>query len=227
MAAVMLTPDQILKQSNGERQNLRLAYGLRARKRRRKNTDQVQRTEHHVGVRRKCWDKKDVVEYIRKNNVRKIKELAALKDDETVPTVYMVTHYYGSWREAMHEIWGNEMWMSHVNAEYILKCVIEFKIWTVSEYVAARRKNPDIIPSMKVVLKYWGRFSNLIECASRMDLRTIIEDYCRFVIQRGGKIPSSDILQRHGLRIGEAVTLFGSKEKFDAFILDYIRGRAI
>ena len=169
--------------------------------------------------------KEQVVAFIRKHGIHRLVQLKKLNTDEV--REYDLIKYFGSWREGMLSIWGLPDWQKNMSAEYVLKCVIEFKIRNKSGYLKAARKFPDIIPPEKEVLFCWGSFKNLFECAKRKDLSGMIREYAKYVIKNGGVFPTPAKLLSEGIRIGECVTLFGGKDKFDEFVSELISGRII
>lgn len=125
------------------------------------------------------------------------------------------------------KIWGPPEWSKILSPMYFIKCVSEFGLWSKSKYNIARSNRPDIIPPMREVILCWGRFANMIECAKRRDVRKSIDEYAKYILAHGNKIPSSDELNKAGLRIGSAVEIFGCKKKFDDFVLNYMAGHII
>lgn len=220
----MLSPEDILGLPDAARRNIRLLGSLRRRggkKRSHKRGSYLRRP-----IRKGGRPSKDaVVSYIKRLGIKKASKW--VEEDDESPRLSDALHYFGTWTNACNEVWGLPDWMKMVNAEYLLKCVSEFGIWTKTSYISARRLRPDIIPPIGEVKYYWGRLDNLFECARRKDLRKCITEYSKLVISNGGKFPSPSALQQKGFRIGPAVKIFGSKEKFDDFVDSYIKGRAI
>ncbi len=217
----MLSPDDILKLPDGVRRNLKLST-------RRKSRKGVNRTHTypHSYVRRNVFPtKEEVVRFIRANNIRKMSQLKEINSDFV--REFDILKYFGGWRNASFEIWGPPSWQKCVSADYILKCILEFRINTKSAYIKAAYKFPDVIPPEREVFFYWGSFKNLFECARRKNLKGIIIEYAKYVLAHNGKFPSPSQLQSIGIRIGEGVRIFGGKEKFDNFVSELIAGKAI
>jgi len=184
------------------------------------------------GKKRKCYIRRrrksraELIEFLKENNVRTARQLKTVKVEEEKdrPTIYHYISEFGTWNNAKREAFGGKSIIdSHFDAEYLIKVIVEFGLWTVKKYLAARRLRPDIIPSYRQVRNKWGRFSNMKYVARAYSFREQIDAYVKLKRDVTGHWPTNDELRDNGVNISKAVEFFGSKKKLQDFIRDLER----
>ena len=231
----MLSPDEILKLPTEARRRLRLVGVSNSKRERllRQRRKALKQKRQYRGLC-KLSTKEEIVDFLRDNNIKTLKDLQDARKNGA-PPVSLILKFFESWKQAKAKVWGDDAlilghkysWKKNLNAEYFMKCVFEFDLWTFSAYKKASLLYHDVIPPLKVLYREWGSFRNLIECCRRKRIAEIIREYARVVVIKKGVFPTVVEARRLGLRIGEAVTLFGGKRQFDKFVGDLIAGRAL
>lgn len=96
------------------------------------------------------------------------------------------SHYikeFGSWGEAKRFIWGIDgvAWNkeARTDPEYMVKAVIQFNLWRWVDYIAFRRKHPDLVPSYYQILREWGSFDTLKRVAAASSFKGLVVEYLK------------------------------------------------
>ena len=200
----MYTPDDILNLSDNERRNLKL------RKRYRK----------YKKSPRPSFTRDELIEHLRECQIRSCSAFDHTRKP-TDPNVYDYRKEFGSWKDAVLTIFGSEIAVD-MNAEYVLNSVLNLELWSVPVFKTARKKDPVSIPSWRKVQNTWGSYSNLFECARRLNLKHILTEYQKLT-RKLGRTPTLGDLKTANLRIEQAIKFYGSKNKMDDF-LSNLRG---
>ena len=156
--------------------------------------------------------KEQLAEYLKKNKFKTRDQLRAGRR-EGDPTDVDYCAAYGSWRAASREIFD----IKPLDREYVIKAIIEFGLWSRDSYKEARRKRPDVFPSLYAVLREFGEWGILREVASAMSLRKTLQAYMELK-RRIGKRPTREECRMAGVIIDEAIKMYGSKSAFDKFV---------
>ena len=202
----MRNPDDILAAPRHVRARLRLA-----RKPRKHNTED-----------RGPFTRDDLLRHMRAKGKASSRKYAASKLPYE-PAVYDYWKEFGSWRRAQEEAFGRDVHeVSEVDHKYIYDVIIQFDIWTVAQYEKKRAEWPDVMPSMHVLKREWGRWSNVKTCARRHAVALVIDDYLN-LWRRLGRKPTLSDCRGDGLVIDKAVKFYSGKKKLDAFMVDMRR----
>ena len=160
--------------------------------------------------------REEMLVFLRERKIRSSRELLKIrKPDE--PNVDDYRKEFGSWADAVYLAFGSISVSEH-DADYMLKVVSEFNLWTVKRFREARKIDPVSVPSWSEVKKEWGSYTNLIESARRMNLKKLLEEY-RKLMRRLGRIPTLSDLKNNDVRMDEAIKFYGSKKEMDEFVL--------
>lgn len=165
---------------------------------------------------RKKLSRDDMLEYLRSNEVRSSRMLMEVRKPDD-PNVDDYRKEFGNWSDALHLAFGSIEASKH-DAEYMLKAVLEFNLWSVKRFREARKVDPDIIPSWSSIRREWGSYSNLIESARRLDLRNLLLEYLK-LMRRLGRTPTLNDLKKYNLRMDAAIKFYGGKKEMDEFVL--------
>jgi hypothetical protein len=150
--------------------------------------------------------------YLRRNGFRSRRQLRVGRG-EGDPTDDDYVKEYGSWSDAVKEIWRTEQ----PSREFIAKAVVEFGLWSKDDYEAAHKRMPEAVPSMRVVRREFGGWGILKEIATAMSLRKTLEAYMELK-SRLGRSPTKEDCRMAGLVIAAAIRVYGSKRGLDAFV---------
>lgn len=171
------------------------------------------RKRYHCEKRPK-FTRDQLLAYLRTNNFRSSHQLMrGRKPGE--PKEYEYRREFGTWKNAKLNAFGIPP--VPTDPVYIYKTVIEFNLWTGKAYLAARKKRPDIIPSIYFIYKHWGRFKRLTEFARRFSIRVLIESYWKLK-RKLGRHPEMDECKAHGIHLEKAIEFFDGKRKMEKFV---------
>lgn len=152
-------------------------------------------------MRRPVRPPDDLLAYLVKNRIRTTGDLRKYRQP-TDPTLYDYVKQWGSWKEAQIAAYGAPLLFTaptRPSADYLLRCVLSFNLWTRDAYCRARRENPEVIPSV-----YWckrlfgGRFDNLKWAAEKVSVTRCWEKYLS-LSRRLGRQPTADDCRQYGL----------------------------
>ena len=171
------------------------------------------RKRYHCEKRPKLT-RDQLLAYLRTNNFHTSYQLMrGRKPGE--PKEYEYRREFGTWKNAKLNAFGIPP--APTDPEYIYKTVIEFDLWTEKAYRAARKRRPDIIPSISAVFKRWGKFKTLKEFARRFSIKVLIESYWELK-RKLGRHPELDECRAHGIHLEKAVEFFEGKRKLEKFV---------
>jgi len=196
----------ILAYSDEKRRNLRLKP--RKIKRRNKSYERVIRPER---------SEEELLEYFKDNEITSIVSLLKTRQDGD-PMPYDYVKAFGSWQKVKNMVYGEPTLVPVDDPEYMIKCIIEFNLWTRPVYEEARKLRPDILPSLYQILKYWGRWSNLTQCAYEASFKKTLDTYLNFQ-RRLGRVPSVKDCKKENIKLGSVISFFGTKKELDKFLI--------
>jgi hypothetical protein len=198
----MKSLDRILAMSDEQRRRLRLYCRARRRK------------EYECRLH---FTRDELMDYLRKNDFRTRQKLehGRKKGD---PRLCDYLGEFGSWGKAVCQVFGKKE-MPRSDAEYLIKTVVQFNLWTPAKYMEAHRLRPDIVPSKRQVNKRWGGFKNMFVYAKRYSLGATMEQYLK-LRRRLGRSPTNTECDTYGVKLNKAISIFKSKKRFDSFVKD-------
>lgn len=165
-----------------------------------------------------------LVEYLRLKGFRSSRELVKNRGVQE-PDVYDYRKEFGSWSNAIKEIFGDFKQPEVISApidsvNYYGDLVIKFDLWRQSDYLAARKRMPEVIPSFYHVKRKFGRYSNLVEFSRRLSLVSALNRYM-VLMRRLGHKPSMKECNDYNVDIEVAIKHYGGKKQLDNFIKDW------
>ncbi len=158
--------------------------------------------------------RKELATYIRENEFRSRSQLLKGRTGND-PVPYDYVKEYGSWTNAMNAIWHDER--TKFDRRYIVRAIVEFGLWSRSDYRKARAERPDILPSEYAVEREFGSWGIMKEIAAGMSLKETLVSYIELK-HRLGRIPTIDECRRAGLILEKALKLYGGKKGLDKFV---------
>lgn len=135
------------------------------------------------------------------------------------PTVEVIEKVFGSWRNFLSEIGieRKEEEKPPADFDYIANVIVQFGLFDAEKYRAARKKRPDVIPSMNQVLKQFGTWTNASAIAARISMQYRIDEYLKLK-KRYGRWPTPTECRNAKINIEPLVNIHGSKRALDAFL---------
>lgn len=173
---------------------------------------------------RRRFARDELLDYMRRNNVRSSRELERKRIDGD-PITFDYRREFGGWAAAVEEAFGKPALPTKVDAMYVLRAVPFFNAWTTRSYLAARRASPDVLPSINFVLKEFRTFKRFVALARCMSLKCVADGYDR-LSRKLGRRPTVDECRADGLLLDFALEFFGGKKGLDDFV-DGIDGEKV
>jgi hypothetical protein len=198
---LMRDPDDILAASRHVRTSLRLA-----RRPRKYNIEE-----------RGPFTRDNLLEHLRGvGRVSSRKYTAGRRELE--PTVNDYRKEFNGWQNALYGAFGRDLIdVTKVDHKYIYDVILQFDLWTLRDYDRKRADWPGVLPSKHVLLREWGRWSNLKACARRHSVALVLDDYLNLWRRLDHK-PSLSDCREASLVIDKAAKFYGGKKKMDAFV---------
>jgi hypothetical protein len=194
------------------------------RKRRRspkRGESKKRRRKYEMGRK---FTEEDIIKYLVDNDIRSASQLDRERGSYE-PSVYDCRKVFGSWQNAKEAAFGGEIIADAPNdAEYILKSIVEFNVWSYRKYMRVRKLRPDIFPSYHQVLNQWGNFSTLIYYAKRYSTKECLESYLR-LWRILGKKPTLEDCRRKNISLESAIDIWGDKRSLDDFLSGIMRSQ--
>lgn len=159
----------------------------------------------------------ELVAWLRENNVRTIRQVEKVRKPGD-PTMSDFRLAFPKWKDALDQAFGFQMPAPNTrDPEYMAKVVIQFNLWRVEDYLAARQKRPDIIPSYKAMKKVWGGFKGLKLLCKRYSMVAIFNEYLK-LRRKLGRLPTMVECHENNVGLEKAIEFFGSRAKLDRFL---------
>lgn len=162
--------------------------------------------------RRPKRSKEQLADYLRLKGFRTRAQLRAGRR-EGDPTDDDYREAYGSWGDAVREIWRKEL----PTKRYMVNAVVQSGLWSKAAYQEARSERPELYPSMRIVRREFGSWSILKEIATAMSFRKTLAAYMDLK-RRLGRRPTKEDCRVAGVIIDRAVKVYGSKSGLDRFV---------
>jgi len=157
----------------------------------------------------------ELIDYLVDNSISSVRQLARLRKADD-PKRYDYDIEFGKWSEAQKAAFGPPSILEDKtpsSAEYLVKLLVQYDVWTVNKYLEWCRKRPDVFPSFYYVKKHWGRFSNLTYIARRFSYKQRLESYL-CIKRRLGHWPTVVECLAEGLDVSAVIKeLFGSRKE--------------
>jgi hypothetical protein len=130
---------------------------------------------------------------------------------------------FGQWSVACEKAFGKQPSIEPEDiASYLIKCVVQFDLWTKEAWQRAHEFQPDIVPSERRVRTNYGKWSNLFVCARRYSLKLTMDEYLK-LRRKLGRTPTDQECRDEGIDMQRARELFCGKAEFDKFMEDLIK----
>ena len=156
----------------------------------------------------------EMLDYLRSHDIHTSRGLVAIRRKGD-PTLWDFRKTFGSWNSAKDGAFGKPL-PTKVDAEFALKAVTHFKLWTLEEYRSARRNMPDAVPSYHAVVRMWGSYGNLRAAAKQRSFRKTMESYIA-LWRRFGRKPTLGECNKNSVRVHDVLYFFKGKEQMDRF----------
>jgi hypothetical protein len=183
-------------------------FRLSRQERRRLRVGRSRPKKYREREKRKDMSRDELLDYLRGNEFRTWRKLEAGREPGE-PTIGDYRKAFGSWLEARDAAFGpSEAFHSKITAEYLVKVVAEYGLWTMRHYRAGRKIRPDIVPSYWYVEKEFKHWSTLRYYAERYDARRMLTLYMR-LRRRLGHDPTADECRDREVDLPRLINIFG------------------
>lgn len=164
----------------------------------------------------------ELLAYLRDHGIRTTAQLKKLRmTDKTCPTIQEYFRALGSWSAATEQVYGKPSILQSPppnDPQYIMKCCLQLNIWSQRQYLAARRKAPDVVPSSRQVRRVWGGFENLFYAARKESAKEVLQRYMALEY-RLGTIPTVTECRIYDIDLAPLKRILGGKAAIDALLL--------
>ncbi len=173
----------------------------------------------------RSFSDEELLEYLRKNNIQTIQQLESERKAGE-PRLYDYRKAFKYWNDAKKKAFGIGDVKPEFDAAYVLKCVVEFDLWTVRKYKSARRKNPDIFPSFCWAKKKWGGYWSILKGAAKQySLKATMDEYVK-LWRKLRRVPTMEEVKREGIVLESAIKFYKSKKELDKVMIYWGVGNA-
>lgn len=186
----------------------------------RKKVHLLKKKGRYNKVKKKFFDRDYLLEWAKskgikdKNDVMKKRQIGE-------PSVNTFEKVFGSWEDYLSEIGikeeKNERIKAPENMNYIINLIIELGIYTAEEYRQARKKRPDIVPTLHRLKQEFGSWNNAFVIASRVSLKRTVDDYVK-LRKKLKKWPSITDCRKEKIDLKRIVKIHGTKKNLDSFL---------
>lgn len=176
----------------------------------------------HNYAYRKDFTEEEIIDFLIEHEITTKRDLDSC-DIDGAPNSYDCIKLFGSWSAVKSRIVQKEFVPSdNKDPEYLIKSVIQFGLWTQESWIEARKKYPDVIPSIRTVRKEFVYYSELKKAAKSYSIKLVFDEYVS-LWKAIGKKPLKKHLKEFNLDISVIVNSFGGKEFLDDRVEDIIR----
>jgi hypothetical protein len=175
----------------------------------------------YVREKRKDYSSDELEDYLRRNNIHTIGQLDAFRKEGDPKVQDFRKAFDGKWSNAVRATFGRPI-NAEPNLYYLLKCVWQRGLTTREKYLAARRKEPEVFPSMRGIKKEFKTFRDFQKCARAYDiLRTTLE--CLKLRRRLGRNPTMPEYKQAGLIMEYAIESYDGIGKWNEYLENMAR----
>jgi hypothetical protein len=157
-------------------------------------------------LKRPKLNRDELLEYLRKNQLDSEAKLVSFRP-LLGPSRYDYHKEFGSWANAKKLAFGKQTFCD-VTAEYLLKTVIRFGLYTIALYDAKRKEMPEVVPPTNHIYRKWGSFDKLKRVIRQYDIYQNICDYYQLWKKLGRK-PTGGELQESRIYIDDTLARLG------------------
>ena len=172
-------------------------------------------------IRRK-FSPEELVDYLKQKDIHSVGQLEAISA-EGEPRFNDYRKAFGKWSLACRKAFGVPISCEPQDiAYYLIKCACEFELWTKRAWIAAHKRQPNIIPSDMRIRTNFGKWSNLKVLAGRYSFRRTMQEYLKLT-RMLGRCPTEAECKNAQIDLCRAKELFDGKMGFDEYISGLIR----
>ena len=164
------------------------------------------------------YSEDELIEFLIRRSIRTMGQLKKARGRK--PTVYIFRKIFGSWNNAIKAAFGedsiNIIGEPPSDLGYIIKLINDYNIKEVMEYIALRKKKPDIFPSSYHLYKFGG-FIKIKKISELYTVGDHLEEYAKLK-RKLGRIPTPKECRKDHVAIDELVKYFETRRKLNDFI---------
>ena len=122
--------------------------------------------------------REEIIDSLLKNHIQTSYDLEnRLKTDKTLPSMYYIKKYFGSWTKLSLELYGKMRLRVKKSDTDILRVISEFNIFTLKEYEEKSKQHPDLFLSKRAVIDRFGSWENARIAAYKTSIKSLLEQY--------------------------------------------------
>lgn len=188
---------------------IRRRLKLKKNKRRRKRRKDI-----------KNYTEEELLFFLLDNGIKSSRQLEAIRSQIDDPTVYDYRKRFGSWQNALNQAYGDtqDIIANEITAEYLVRVVVEYNLWTYRNYLEGHKRNENVVPSYHYVIKLFGNWSNLTETAKKYSMNENLKQYVT-LWNKLNKKPTLLELSQDKVDIEKLLNYFSTKKELDEFVI--------
>jgi hypothetical protein len=167
-------------------------------------------------LEKRTFSRGELADFLIAGNYRSSRALMASRKSGE-PKVYDYQKEFGSWAKAIDEVFGKNEGEPPQSRLYLVKAVIEFGLWTRKRYQEVHVQRPDVLPSLRTVVREFGNFGVLKRLAAARSLSKALTDYFE-LMRRIGRRPTVLDCSRANLDLKAMRAMFGGKRQLDQYL---------
>ena len=188
-------------------------FRLSREERRRLCVGRSQKKGYGEHIKRPVRSREELLDYLKENGFRTSRKLEAERKEDD-PNTFDYRKEFGSWLIAKDEAFGpDKAFKMEITAEYLVRVVSQYGLWTSRYYRNGHKIRPDLVPSYWFVEKEFKRWSTLLYYAERYDSKRMLTLFLRLQRKLGHE-PSALECEKCEIDKSRLETLFGGKKYF-------------
>lgn len=174
--------------------------------------------------RRPTRTPEQLVEYLRINDIRSIRQLRRKLSPEA-PIPHDIIKAFGSWQAAKETAFGKLGPFDlpkRPDPKYLVNTAVELDLGTRDAYLAARRRRPDIVPSIHWVRALYGSWDRLKWATEQVSVKACLERWMT-LRRRLGRTPTLMEAHQAGISFEPLKRIFKTSGELNEFLKDLAR----
>jgi hypothetical protein len=175
-------------------------------------------SQHKRSYVKRQFTREEIITYLTKNKLDSTRKLIKFrKDDE--PNVYDCQKIFGSWSAAKEAAFGIDILNNEpeCDAEYLVKLVVRYELWTWRKYTLARKAKPSVVPSINQVKNHWNSFADLKRFSKAYSMKHMVAGFLSLK-RKLGRMPNKKDCEDAGVNLERLLDKLGGKRELDQLI---------
>lgn len=156
------------------------------------------------------WNKEQIKDFLKSNYILTCTKLRAINRTENYgPSMRQIENIFGTWTNCKNETY--ELKNIELDEKKILEFLVANKVLTSTQYLNFYKLNKTFLPSLKVLGKHFGRWSNIKRIIQGLLIESILERYIKLKIKIGG-FPTKKECKANGIELEVLASFLSNTE---------------